>query len=69
MVHFTPRRLYLNRAGLDEVEKRKKFFPCGESNPGRPTRSLVTILFIKKCNVKARTGLNWLWIGTRGTLL
>jgi len=32
------------RAELDEVVKRKSPCPCEESNPGRPDRSLVTIL-------------------------
>jgi hypothetical protein len=31
-------------AGLDAVPKRKLYSPCGESNPGRPARSLVTVL-------------------------
>jgi hypothetical protein len=33
-----------HRAGLEAVEKRKIPIPCRESNPGRPPRSLVTIL-------------------------
>jgi hypothetical protein len=32
------------RAGLDAVAKRKTLYPCRDSNPGRPVRSLVTIL-------------------------
>jgi hypothetical protein len=33
-------------AGLDAVERRKKSLPlpCQKSNPGRPARSLITIL-------------------------
>jgi len=38
------------RAGLEEVEKRKKSHHCPwrESNPGRTTRSLVSILTVLK---------------------
>jgi len=32
------------RAGLDAVVKRKNPRPCRQLNPGRPTRSSVTIL-------------------------
>jgi hypothetical protein len=32
------------RARLDVVAKRKNPFPCRELNPGRPARSLITIL-------------------------
>jgi len=32
------------RAGLDAVAKRKILCSCWEWNPGRPARSLVTIL-------------------------
>jgi hypothetical protein len=33
------------RVGMEVVAERKKeFCPCRESNPGRPARSLVTIL-------------------------
>jgi hypothetical protein len=36
------------RAGLDAVVKWKKLFsfPCLRSNPGRPSRSLVTVLAV-----------------------
>jgi hypothetical protein len=32
------------RVGLNAVARRKSPSPCRESNPGRPARSLVTIL-------------------------
>jgi len=32
------------RADPESVAKRKKSLPCRESDPGRPTHSLVTIL-------------------------
>jgi len=32
------------RAGPDAMVKRKILCPCRESNPGRPARSLVTVL-------------------------
>jgi hypothetical protein len=35
------------RAHLDAVAKRRIPCPCRESNPGRPARSLVTILDIQ----------------------
>jgi hypothetical protein len=58
MVRFTPQPLYSQgkslrtrsmvvwvgpRTGLDAVAKGRNLFPCRESNPGRPARSLVAI--------------------------
>jgi hypothetical protein len=33
-----------SREAMNAVAKRKIPFPCRESNPGRPTRSIVSIL-------------------------
>jgi hypothetical protein len=45
-LHWTGHRRVGLRAGLDAVAKRKKSHqcPCWELNPGRPARSLVSVL-------------------------
>jgi len=45
------------RAGLDSVAKRKEslHFPCRESNPGRPARSLVTLVILELGCIWAET--------------
>jgi hypothetical protein len=46
------------RAGVDDVAKTEDACPCRETNPGRPSRSLVTIL----------TELSWLRVLLSKTL-
>jgi hypothetical protein len=56
--HLTGGKVRL-RAGLDAVAKRKNYSPCREWNPGRPARSLVSVLteYIPVAVVKHWTAL------------